>query len=404
MIKTDKKTSKYIIIFHLLLAVSIYQHQAIAQVPTDSLAILVNEGYAIMQSNPDRAEQLFEQALTISPNDLALRRQLGYLYSDNNKPERALKEFEKAEAIQSSDTIKLQMAFIQLTNGHEDKAVTILRELTESQDLFIKKSADEQLAAITSASVTVIPDEPSRWYSRIYAAPFYDTRWETIFYNFDAERGYYFNSKRTIFGYGFLSLAADGKSKLGEVPEIFSDNAIVGGVGIGVKPLTGLELRTQLGIAYDIIQQDSGVSRWSEDFRVLAIYGNGIYPDFEFHTDPKVTLEPLLDVYSSVGYYSRYKNVIGYLQGRAGVRIFEMSYTAADLYLRSMYVKDSEREFYNNQIDAAIGLRILPFYKWDLYVMAEYYRGTYLGNIARPSDFSKYFGGFRLFIIYDHIF
>jgi tetratricopeptide (TPR) repeat protein len=407
MIRKLKGTS-YIFLLSTLLFLSIYigHYPAAAQVSADSLTILLDEAYAMMTTNLDRAEQLFEQAVKISPNDFVLHRQLGYLYSEHNKHEQALKEFEQAEAIQPSDTIKLQMAFIHLSMGNEDEAVTLLRVLGDSPDQYIRKGAEVQLAAISSSSTVTSSEEPSKWFSRIYAAPYYDTRWQTTFYYADAEHGYFFDRNKMFFSYGFLSLSADAKSKLVEIPKIFSDNAIVGGVGLGVKPFIGLEVRGQVGVAYDIVPDSSGADRVHPDFRALAIYGNGIYPNFEFHNNLKVTFEPLIDVYSSVGYYSRYKNVIGYLQCRAGTRVFEMSYTAADLYVRSMYVKDSEREFYNNLIDIGAGIRILPFYKWDMYIMAEYYRGVYLGKnpIPKPEDYSKYFGGFRLFIIYDHIF
>jgi hypothetical protein len=395
---------KYILlIFFFIFLIITGKNIAFAQEESDSLKIILNQAYDLMQSNPDQAQYLFEKAVQIAPNDVSLRRQLGYFYNEHNQLEKSLQQFEEAEKIQPSDTIKLQMAFILISLKKEDNAVTVLRELTNSRDENIKKSAEAQLATISSPVAEVIPLS-SNWYSRIYAAPFYDTRWKTTFYNFDAEHGYYFDRKKMFFSYGFLSLATDGKSKLGEVPEIFSDNAIIGGVGSGVKLLEGLELRAQIGLAYDLVQQDSGAARTMGDFRALLNFGNGIYPNFGYHNNVRVTFEPLLDIYSSVGYYSRYKNVIGYFQARAGTRIFEWEYSAIDLYTRSMYVKDSGDEFYNNQIDAGIGLRILPVYKWDLYIMPEYYRGVYLQNFQRPPDFTKYFGGFRLFIIYDHLF
>ena len=377
-----------------------------------SLTSILTRAYTLLDTNSIEAEQLFEQAVKISPNDVSLHRQLGYLYSGHNKSEQALKEFEQAEIILPSDTIKLQMAFIHLSIGNEDEAATVLRGLSNSPDQYIHKSAEDQLATMSAPPAAPISEELRKWYLRIYAAPYSDTRWNTIFYNLDAEHGYYFDRNKMLFSYGFLSFSTDSKSKLGEVPLIFSDNAVISGVGLGMKPLTGLELRSQVGIAYDVVQQDSGAARWRGDFRALAIYGSGIYPNFEFHDNVKMTFEPLLDVYSSVGYYSRYNNVIGYLQGRAGVRVFEWTCSAADLYVRSMYIKDTEREYYNNQIDAGIGLRILPIYNWDLYIMAEYYRGLYFDKLPVRYETTleanvlgeKYFGGFRFFIIYDHIF
>lgn len=380
-------------------------YSAFAQTRADSVSILVNEAYGILTTDTVKAIEMFEKAVGISPDDLLLHRQLGYIYEDQNQSAKALKHFEESERIQSSDTIRLQIAFILISIGRDDEAAQLLRGLRQSGDENIRNTADTQLAAITKPGA-VPAEKRSDWYTRIYAAPYYDSRWETVFYDYESELGYYFDRRKLFFTYGFLSLAADGKSKLGEVPEIFSDNSLIGGIGVGIKPLAGLELKTQVGLAYDLVQQDSGMARWREDFRALAIYGNGIYPNFEFHDDLRITLQPLLDLYSSVGYYSRYKNAIGYLQGRVGTRVFEMSYTAADLYARSMFVKDSEKEFYNNMIDAAIGMRLLPFYKWNLYLMAEYYRGVYLGEdpLPQPASYTKYFGGFRFFIIYDQIF
>jgi tetratricopeptide (TPR) repeat protein len=378
-----------------------------AQLVNDtSIVSILNQAYSKLRDQLPEAVSLFEKAASMDPNNVSIHNQLGYIYLSQNKVEESQNHFIMADSLKPSDTTKLQIAYNLIALNQEEKANKILEGLLSSSSPYIQESAESQLK--------MSPTSPmfSKWWTRIYLSPYYDTRWKTVFYYLDAERGYYFDRNKMFFSYGFLLISADGKSNFGEVPEIFSDNAIVSGIGLGVKPFNGLEIRGQAGVAYDMVPDSSGAARIHPDFRALAIYGNGIYPNFEFHDNLKVTLEPLLDIYSSVGYYSRYKNVIGYLQGRAGMRVFEMSYTAADLYIRSMYVKDSEREFYNNLIDIGAGLRILPFYKWDLYVMAEYYRGLYIDGLPSHYDTSlgqkvnneKYFGGFRLFIIYDHIF
>jgi hypothetical protein len=117
-----------------------------------------------------------------------------------------------------------------------------------------------------------------------------------------------------------------------------------------------------------------------------------------------MTLSPLLDVYSSFGYYSRYNNNIGYLQGRAGGRLLEISYSAFDVYLKGGLAIDTKKEFYNNLCEGGIGFRLMPNVNWGLYIIGEYQRGLYwdVGDNANPYD--KYYNSFRLFIVFDRMF
>ena len=118
---------------------------------------------------------------------------------------------------------------------------------------------------------------------------------------------------------------------------------------------------------------------------------------------------PFADMYSSFGYYSRYKDGIGYLQGRAGLRAVEVCHTALDAYLRGDYVFDTEKEFYNNLVEGGVGINLIPDVDWGLNFMAEYHRGTYLNVSAaaeaqRAASYGQSYNSFRFYLIFEKTF
>jgi hypothetical protein len=74
------------------------------------------------------------------------------------------------------------------------------------------------------------------------------------------------------------------------------------------------------------------------------------------------------------------------------------------MYLKGGLVRDTEKEYYNNQLEGAIGLQVIPDIRWGLYLIGEFHRGYYWkdGTILNPYD--NYYNSFRFFIIYDRTF
>ena len=167
--------------------------------------------------------------------------------------------------------------------------------------------------------------------------------------------------------------------------------------------MQGLQFNTQYGLSYDFVERENE-SRVSGDFRSVIIYGNGIYPNLNFHDEIRIPFSLLLDFYSSFGYYSRYENFIGYLQGRAGTRVFEAGHAAADIYLKGSLIRDTEKDFYNNQIDGSVGLRFMPSLNWGLFLAAEFHRGFYWDAGTAYNPYDQYFSCFRFFIIFEREF
>jgi hypothetical protein len=242
------------------------------------------------------------------------------------------------------------------------------------------------------------------WWTRVYAVPYYDTRWETTFFQGFLQHGYYLTDDRMVTAYGFMMYSGDARSNGGLAPSIFSDNAVILGVGARVTPLTGLQLSVQQGIAIDLIQRGSSATTRG-DFRAVATYGNGIYANYLYHQDWRYPVIPFADLYSSFGYYSRYQDGIGYLQARGGLRLLEVSRTVGDIYGLAGFSKDTEKEYYNNVAEIGLGARLTPNVNWGLYLAGEYRRGTYLDIATKtPLPYDSYYSSFRLYLIFDRMF
>jgi len=92
------------------------------------------------------------------------------------------------------------------------------------------------------------------------------------------------------------------------------------------------------------------------------------------------------------------------LQVKTGLRMIEISNSVMDLYLKGALVRDTEKEYYNNQLEGAIGLRIIPDLIWGLYLIGEFNRGYYWNVGTTQNPYDNYYNSFRFFIIYDRTF
>ena len=401
-------TATYKVVWRLLLLFALTANSHLhlfAQGEGDTtVKLIVAQAYSILESNPTEATKLFERAVTMNPSHELARRQLGYLYLSQGKHEQALEQFNAAQQVRPSDTTQLQIAYVLNTLERKDEALQIFQELESSPDPQIRTKASDGKSNILSSYALL-----QRWWTRFYVAPYYDTRWNSTFLSSNIHHGFYLADDKVISLYGTISVSTDTRSSdEGTTPVIFSDNSMILGVGVRVRAFTGLTWNMQQGIAYDLVKRTSR-ARVRYDFRTILTYSNGIYPTFSVHDSWKFPFYHFADVYASAGYYSRYKNGIGYLQGRTGVRIVEVYKTIFDTYFRVDFVRDTEGEFYNNLNEWGLGARLTPNVDWGLYLMSEFHRGYYHRASARAvteraKRYDSYYNSFRFFIIFDRTF
>jgi tetratricopeptide (TPR) repeat protein len=387
---------------------SVSAHTQVVQ--DSSLATILARAYSMLQVGSPDAERLFRKAESMDPSSELIRSQLGYLYHSQKRYDLALQEFRAADSLRPSDSTKLQIAYTLASLDRTDEAKGMFKELQSSPIPNLREQANVEIAAMAGSQVPL-----GGWWNRIYAVTYYDTRWNTTFYQGDFQHGYNITEDGMLSGYGYVSISGDARSSGGLAPEIFSDNAMIVGLGIRAKPLTGLQLSIQEGVAYDLIKRNYR-ARANGDFRAVVVYGNGIYAPFSLHDDFRAPLLPFADMYSSVGYYSRYQNTIGYLVLRGGLRLVEVSNTVSDVYGRLNFARDATfnlsadhgliepNDFYNNINEWGVGLRIAPNIHWGFYLVGEFLRGMYSNSDLLPSAREQYYDGFRFFLLFDRTF
>ena len=113
---------------------------------------------------------------------------------------------------------------------------------------------------------------------------------------------------------------------------------------------------------------------------------------------------PFVEAMAMGGYYSRYRNTIGFAHAKGGLRVLEWSRAYGELYLRTDFVADAAREFYNNVLDGSVGLRIVPDFGVGLQVLAEYHRGQYWDATLPTAPYGRWFSSGRLMVVLDQPF
>jgi hypothetical protein len=261
----------------------------------------------------------------------------------------------------------------------------------------------------TAADGTDAAGKASPWWTRLYAAAFYDTRWDGWFLQSYVQQGYSISADRKFSLYGIGWLTADSRSTgAGTLPVIISDNVFLLGAGVRYRPVQWLWFDAQEGVAFDLVERN-GSKEVRNDIRLLATAGNGIYPELRVHDDLRAPMSLMADCFVSAGYYSRYENFIAYVQGRVGARVGEVSRMFLDVYLRGDLALDGNGDFYNNVYEIGPGLRYTPNPDWGLFLLAEYRRGFYANySDAMQQEREKYYpaeyDAFRFYIVFDRDF
>ncbi|MDH3252564.1 MAG: tetratricopeptide repeat protein, partial [Ignavibacteria bacterium] len=376
----------------------IIQFQAVTQDTNREASVsqLLAHGYEILDSNPTAAIPFFEQAVRTDSTHLLARRQLASLYITSGRTTEALKELRAANHLHYSDTTALQIAYLLNLLEENQEAYDMFAQLRTSNDPAIREkaiAAGEVLSPMLCA-------ESHPWWTRVYAAPYYDSRFSNSIFAGALHGGHYQTSDRLLSLFGTVALTRDTRSSGGAVPEIFSDNYFLLGVGVRVEPVRNFITDIQAGMVFDLVERP-GKASTNGDIRIVSSYGAGWYPSVATAPELAFSFLPFADFYSAVGYYSRYSNVIGYGHGRGGARIATSGPASLDVYLRADLSGDTDRAFYNNIAELSVGARVIPDYRWGLSILLEQHRGTYWGSSTTARPYERYYSSFRIFLVLD---
>jgi tetratricopeptide (TPR) repeat protein len=386
-----------------VLSISALVADSYAQIPPRAdqqhlLDSLLTLGFRALQSDPSEAIALFERAIQLDPNSVLARKQLGSSYINAGDFDAALEQFSVADYLSPSDSTKLQIAYLLNSVGRNDAAIDMFGRLRLSNDAGIRRVSER-------AVVFLEPTLHSKyypWWGRMIASPYFDSRFDNTIFMGQFDVGLALDRQRTFSLLGTFRATRDTRSSTEGIPEIFSDNYILTAAGIRAEPLMGLGLEILGGVAVGLDDRTEN-DRIREDFRTVLTYGAGIYAETVFPEGLNFALKPWCDLYSSVGYYTRYDNIISYSNGRVGTRLAEIGYSSFDLYLRTNFAWDSERQFYNNILEGGPGFRLVPHYSWGIAVLAEMYRGFYWDRSLPMGGRERWYSSLRVHLVIDRM-
>ena len=373
------------------------QDRTVSPIPTT--AQLFARGYEALKIGPAEALPIFQEIVRREPANPAALRQLGSIYLNLERKTEALEVFESSERLFPSDTTRLQLAYLHNTLGNNRRALALFGLLVRSKDPEIATTARRAIDILTPLYCS----ERGDWWTRAVGSAYYDHRLEDVIASLSFQVGRELIADRLLSGYGGITVNKDSRSTGGLQPVIYSDNYALTAVGIRVQPGRWWTLDIQPGITFDLLDRP-GRDRTDFDFRVLTSLGGGISAPVLVSPTLRAPFSPFLDAFLSAGYYSRYENMIGYSQARAGLRALAYRHSALDLYLRGDFTFDAlsrNREFYNNTFEGSFGARLVPDHRWGISLLTEFHRGFYWMAPPAGSGRDQWYNSFRVLLVID---
>lgn len=372
------------------------QDQGAKPVPTT--AQLFAQGYEALKAGPALALPIFQEIVKREPENVTALRQLGSLYVALDRKSEAMEVFETSEKLSPSDTTRLQIAYLLNALGNNSRSLALFGTLSRSTDPEIAATARRAIDILTPLYCR----ERGRWWSRAAGSVYYDHRFEDVIASLTFQVGRDLTGGRLLSAYGGVTVNADSRSTGGLQPVIYSDNYALAAVGLRIEPTRWWTLDLQPGVTLDLLDRPGKTADF--DVRVLTTLGGGLYAPVETPLSLRAPAAPFVDAFLSGGYYSRYKNCIGYSQVRAGFRMLAYRHSALDFYARGDFTFDAfsaNRQFYNNTVEGSLGARIVPDHRWGLGLLIEYHRGTYWMDPPQGTGTPSWYNSFRILLVFD---
>jgi hypothetical protein len=297
-------------------------------------------------------------------------RQLGYLYSAEAKDDSAFSSFVLAQRVgQLTARDWLEVGYVQARRGNSAAARDAFAAALADGDSTVRALATRAISDPAITAATPALRARRSMYVEMYAAPLYQTRFSNAIGQGFVRLGLQPVSAKAITPYLSLRLTRDSKSVGGPQPSIFSDNSLVPAAGIKRQAFTaGPTLYAELGPAFILLDDGKG-SRIRSDVRVGGYYSKGWYQPHDFRTE----------LYVDASYYSRFdRNVITYLQMREIMTAVQSRAGSVELFARLGGVGDTRRVSYNNAIELAPGVAVVPGPTRRVVISLEYVAGRYL--------------------------
>lgn len=195
-------------------------------------------------------------------------------------------------------------------------------------------------------------------------------------------------------------LLRDTASSGGRLPQIFSDNALLSGVGVSFQPHDApYFLSAEVNAAYLPYGSKNGTSAVVPDSRVIA----GYYKLWRAGADSRSSNRLSLEANGSFGFYSRYgHDGIAYLQPREIIDLTREGTLRLRPFLQQSISLDTNQQFYNNVFELIPGFEVSNTALSGLSFRVEYARGFYLPvNNSAANPYGSTYGDFRFRLLFQ---
>lgn len=339
----------------------------------ESATRLREQYYAARRAqNPSRVFALLQALHRVDPDNAWTWRALGYYYQRVSAPRKAAHAFEQAFALGHASNSALAAAYARAKAGERAAAESNFRNAMATGNANAYNSA---CMGAAYSSFFRRKHLPSPWYGTEYATVGYlsRARFSDVLLHNTTRVGRYINAAKTASAYGYVNVTTDTQSAAGPIPVIYNDNYAAIGLGVGWRPFRGLRLFAQGGREYNLIARNG--RRFATNATVGATYfarwgslGHCRYA-LQYNDDA------FGDFYGSIAYYSRYENTLSQLTLREGLHFANYKMSTLAAYMKLTVHVDSEGVYYNNAVEAGVGLAWHPNLSWPVQIRAELVHG-----------------------------
>lgn len=349
--------------------------------------VLLSQGYEhLRQDDAEAARAKFRMALLADPGKTLIAKQLGYMSAADGNMREAAARLEGVRLLEPRDhRTALELGYIYDSLHDEAAALRSFEAASSSPDPVIRDPARKALDGIRSRTDPLYLD--------LEAAAYRTSRFANSILSLDAKAGWKPDRAGALSVYAAVRGARDTRSRSGEVPEIYSDDAVSVAPGLRLQPKGwNTSLSAEWGLTVNLLRTSEHPSRTQADGRVVL-------SDYRHWAGPR---RLFADAGLNVGWYGRYRdNVIGTLRVRGGLRVPAGRSSLLTAYAPVYFHKDSNRDFYNNIVEAGAGLELQPRTTVNFNVRAEYLRGWYAGIAGRdPNPYAARYDEVRVTVAY----
>jgi len=341
----------------------------------------------------DEARHLMRCAIRANPHDVIALRQEVYFDLNAKDDAGAAEDIEALRAMgASAPQFEAQEGYILASQKkYDDARLAFGRAIA---------AGDPAITAQSMKAIYVLDGEFPRHTLSIYTDAQYLNRFSDGVVDTSARYYERLGSSSPFQVYAGERLLRDTASTGGTLPQIFSDNALLSGIGVQFQPHAApYFLTAEANAAYVFYGSKHGTAAIVPDTRVVA----GYYKLWRAGRDSTLGDRFSFEANGSFGFYSRYQHDgIAYLQPREIIDLTHEGSLRLRPFLQQSVALDSNQQFYNNIFELIPGFEVSNTNFHGVSLRVEYVRGFYLPvNNASVNPYGSSYSDFRFRLLFQ---